>query len=158
MKDWVVDVCILENVEKREESSLSCVTFLYLQSKKKEFICLDSDGEILSIYESHVNLHNPSDLVGRWWKLVTHNDLARVIYAQLPKKVEDALLEMKFHDDDLIFVRVASKSRSKRIVSVNSDFGCCPASQKNREDVKRYLESLKIHTHTPEEALNDLSR
>ncbi len=158
MKDWVVDVCILDTVEKIEESALSCVAFLYLQSKKREFICLDSDGEILSLYESHVNLHNPSDLIGRWWKLVTHNDLARIIYAQLPKKVEDALLGMEFHNDDLIFVRVASKSRSKRIVSVNSDFGCSPASQKNREDVKKFLESLKIHTHTPEEAISDLSK
>lgn len=152
MGDWVVDVCILDNVDKVGESALACVTFLYLQEINNEFVCLDTNGVILSIYESHVNLHNPSDFVGKWWKAVQRRGLIRDIFASLPKKQEYTLLELKFHDDDLIFVKVAFNSVSKRIVSVDSDFGCNPSSPKNREDIKKVLESFKIRAYTPDEA------
>jgi hypothetical protein len=155
--DWVIDVCILDTVEKKEEPAMACVTFLYLQIRYNEHVCLDNDGVIVSVYESNVNLHDPSDLVGKWWKTVQRRGLVRDIFAHLPRKKADDLLRIGFHDDDLIFVRVAFRSVSKRIVSLDSDFGCNPSSPKNREDIKRLLESCEVHTCTPEEAIADLS-
>lgn len=148
-----MDVCVLDTVEKVGASAMSCVTFLHLQTRSNEYVCLDNDGTILSVYESHVNLHDPSDFVGIWWKTIQRRGLIRDIFAYLPKKQVNALLKLGFHDDDLIFVRVAFKSVSKRIVSINSDFGCNPSSPKNREDIKELLESFEIHTVTPEEAI-----
>ncbi len=153
----MIDVCILENIGNMEESAIPCSAFLYLQMDKYEHICLDADGIIFSVYESHVDLHNPSDPVGKWWKFICHNNLIRNIFAHLPKKRENVLLELKFHKNDLVFVKVAFKSVSKRIVSLDSDFGCNPSSPKNREDIKELLESFGIHTLTPEEAITDLS-
>lgn len=154
----MVDVCILDTVEKKEESAMSCVSFLYLQIRNNEYVCLDNNNIILSVYGSHVNLYDPSDFVGIWWKTIQRRGLVRDIFAHLPKKREDALLELGFHDDDLIFVKVAFKSVSKRIVSLDSDFGCNPSSPKNREDVKRLLESFAICTLTPDEAITTLSK
>jgi hypothetical protein len=156
VKDWVVDVCVLDTVEKVEEPALACVTFLHLQTVNNEGICLDNDGVILSTYESHVDLHNPSDFVGKWWKAVQHGNLVRFIFSHVPKTMEENLLKLKFHDDDIIFVRVAFASLSKRIVSLDSDFGCNPASSRNRDDIKELLGTYRITTLTPAEAVTSL--
>jgi hypothetical protein len=157
--DWTIDICILSNIEKREGLIMECVTFLELQVERNEYICLDTDGEILSMYESSVNLHNPSDIIGKWWKKVTHRGLVRDIFRRMPNSLRRELSRIKFHDDDdVVFVEVAIGSSSKRIVSSDSDFGCCPSSRKNRKDVKDLLESFGIFGFAPEEAINELLR
>ncbi len=158
MGDWVVDICILDTIKKEEELVLECITFLFLQSDKKEYICLDSDGEILSLYESHVNLYNPSDIIGKWWKKIQRRGLVRDVFGRLPHDLKNELLKLKFHDDDLIFVKVARGSLNKRIVSINSDFGCNFSSPKNRQDIKEFLKSFGILCLTPEEAIDDLKK
>lgn len=156
MGDWTVDICILRCIEAKGELVMECITFLELQIKKNEYICLDTDNEILDKYESSVNLHNPSDIIGKWWKKIGHRGLVRDIFRGMPNDLREELSRMKFHDDDILYVEVAKQSLSKRIVSFDSDFGCCPLHEKNRGDIKELLESFEVHCFDPEEAMNEL--
>ena len=122
MGDWVIDVCVLDNVDKVEENGLECIGFLCECIRKKERICIDNNGEIIRLYKNRVNINNPASIIGRWWKKIQLNSLMSIIFPGLENRIRESLCIKGFHDDDLIYVEVANKSRNRRIVSVNSDF------------------------------------
>lgn len=164
--DWTVDVCVLKYSDHDFETSLNCQHFILsfikknFYKKKEQFICVDKSGKILDSYKKHVNMKNPSDIIGKWLSsLCRYRTKIRVLYPDLNRKQKKKLLELGFHDDDLIYVEVANVSQKKRIVSVDTDFGCNPKKEKNRVDIREFInEQIGVSIYTPNEASEILKR
>lgn len=157
MSHWTVDVCILEAAEKGDDDdrTFNCAEFIYKFARTKDYICIDVEGVMVELYKKRVNIHNPSTSVGKWWKKMQHNNRIFIAYTNLNKRIIDKLEEMGFDEDDLIYIKVAKNTPDRRLVSIDSDFGCRPESDRNRDDIKKYLESdaVSIRVFTPLEAL-----
>jgi len=157
MMDCTIDVWILKTVKAGGEDYHNCVLFLEMIIETRCKVCVDNQGELLESYNKLVDYRNPADFIGRWWKHMQRN--LKIVWPKLPTKIHNELSTLRFDEDDLIYVEIANASIDRKIVTGDSDFGCNPRSQKNREDIKSYLKNqLDVTPLTPEEAKNELFR
>jgi hypothetical protein len=158
MTGWVVDTCILDScVPEKEEKGkgidLDCVAFLVHHMDSQDSVILDNEGEILKQYKRKIKLYEPFNIVAAWFTHLTNKGLLYSVSGHLKEDYVESLRKMKFHDDDLVFVAVASNSISKKIVSTDSDFGCSPDPSKNRDDIRAFIrEELSVLVYPPHEA------
>lgn len=121
MKQWVVDTWVLEKCNDTDHSDcIDCIDFLtYLLRKGK--LCLDSEEEIETEYSGHIK---PRTFLFQWWsKIIGEAGHTSRWSNKLPSKHQNKLLnKLSFHDDDIKFVGVASRSTDKIVVTGDSDY------------------------------------
>ena len=116
MVQWTVDTCVLVKcTDTNDMDCIVCSVFLgSIESRGK--ICLDLEGEIEHEYAPYIK-SNP--WLSMWWRLISRQ-VGHISYRsnKLFNRHKRHLLErMDFHDDDIKFVGVASRSDDKIIVS-----------------------------------------
>lgn len=121
MKEWVVDTWVLATCHSVDcDDCLDCLKFLTnLESKGK--LCLDHEGEIYKEYKPYIRPRTP---VFWWWKRMTEQAGHFSFWSNsLTARHEMGLMgNLKFDNDDIKFVGVASRSKDKIIVSGDSGY------------------------------------
>ncbi|NJE55407.1 hypothetical protein [Thermococcus sp. 21S9] len=158
-KEWVIDTNVLVKANMFSKSKnidneyYACFQFLSMfMDKDNQILCVDDEGIILNEYMKNVNLHFDS-FISAFWKIVVERQ-QRISYKNIrgvPRKIEKTLMDLKFDQDDIIFVKVSYVSKDKRIVTTDQGEGDYD------EKVCSYLESIGIAVYDPTKAKEIIS-
>ena len=121
MKQWVVDTWVLAKCNDTDcADCIDCMEFLMYVLRRGK-LCLDSEGEIETEYDRHIKPRTP--LFWWWQKMICQAGHFCHWSNKLSVKHENRLVnKLKFHNDDIKFVGVASRSTDKILVSGDSDY------------------------------------
>ena len=161
MNDCTIDEWVLRVIREGGDDYHVCLLFIEtFLSKKRCQICVDTGGVITRLYNRIANRNTGlSDPVKQWWFAIQADLKMRPVEPRITEAMRRILKKMDFHDDDYIWVGVAYASNDKGIVSGDSDFGCnLNSPDKNKEEVREYLEENGIHAIHPREALQLLQK
>lgn len=153
MKDCTIDEWVLCTIRNSGDYYHDCVLFLEIILFTECRVCIDDKQKVLDFYNRLVDYRDPSDFIGRWLKAIQLQEKLKIVKPKITRKIKSELFQLKFHDDDLIYVGIAYASIEKKIISGDSDFGCNPRSAKNREDIKDCLEKHGLTALTPLEVI-----
>lgn len=121
LKQWVVDTWVLAKCNDTDcGDCVDCIDFLtYLLRRGK--LCLDHEEEIELEYGTYIK---PRSFLFWWWQRMTGQAGHLCRWSnRLSETHENRLVNnLKFHNDDIKFVGVASRSRDKILVSGDSDY------------------------------------
>ncbi len=117
--NWVIDTNILifaSNVN--EEKYFNAVEFV-LDVRKNHSIVIDHKREIVKEYNKKLK-NNP--FYKKWWKhMISTKGKIAFHDSKIPSYHKNKLENLKFHNDDLLFVGVASNSCDKLLVTEDKD-------------------------------------
>lgn len=126
---WVVDTWVLAKCNDTTDTLCLKASELLIRILNREIICLDSEGEITREYYRHIR---PRSFVANWWEeMRKRNDKFLFFSNKLASRHRDNLVnKCNFHNDDIKFIGVASKTRDRLLVAEESDYNA---------DVCKYL-------------------
>lgn len=121
MKQWVVDTWVLAKCNNTDcGDCVDCMDFL-MSVLRRGKLCLDHEEEIEAEYDGHIKPRTP--LFWWWQKMIGQAGHFCRWSNKLPVKHENRLVnKLNFHNDDIKFVGVASRSTDKILVSGDSDY------------------------------------
>lgn len=138
--EWVIDTWVLYaasdfQVSDRAYTSEHFLAMILLKGQHK--VAVDNEGKIEAEYKRCFD--NPkNEFQHRWWIHINWmaNKVVKSYSGNLNKKDVDHLIKrLHFHDDDLPFVGVASKTKDKLLVAEESDY-----TPKVRDYLKKNLQ------------------
>ena len=134
-REWVVDPRVLKRADDLSgdvELTLTVQAFLF-ELLQRHSIALDAEEHIWGEYQRNFP---PQSYIRRWWTAMVRKGKVVTRCGKLDYRPEKHLLEkLRFHDDDLPFVAVASKGKDRLLVAQESDY---------TEGVVQYL-SYELH-------------
>lgn len=130
LKDWTIDTYVLYKAADIEGDAIELLNQI---RRKRHQITLDYEGHIEKEYKECLQYERNfgRDFVSKWFKEVI-GKFAQYCSGKLQKRHQIALQKRKFDRSDWPFVAVCSKTKSKKLVSEDSDY---------TENVKCYLQS-----------------
>ena len=144
MKQWVVDTWVLAKSNDADcADCIDCMDFL-MHVLREGKLCLDFEEEIKAEYDRHIKPRTP---IFWWWqKMIGQAGHLCFWSNKLSVKHENRLVnKLKFDNDDIKFVGVASRSTDKIIATGDSDYN---------QKVCEYLgDNLGITVMNPNSAL-----
>jgi hypothetical protein len=118
-KDWVIDAGVLHKAgERADPVQPEAYAFLNAVRVGRQSVFLDYGGRIIKEYQKPFR---KSMLVRQWFSLMS-GKLVRYESGDLVPAISAGLLAIPFHNDDLPYVGVASRTESRFLVSEDSDY------------------------------------
>jgi len=115
--DWTIDTCVLYSAA---EADVDAMYLLLRILRQAHDVAFDHEGHIEREYRRCVE-STRSPLLRKWFK-ASVDKLAVLFTGSLSSRHTGALGELKFDQDDWPFVGVCSRTRSKNLVSEDSDY------------------------------------
>lgn len=151
--EWVIDTEVLYKASNFQAPAKALQTHHFLTNiweSPQQKVAVDSEGKIEAEYERCFS-DPKNEFQWQWWKYIKWNAKKVVSYpGKLSNEHTNHLIRsLRFHNDDLPFVGVASKTRDKLLVAEESDY---------TTQVREYLKSeLQVRVMSVEEADNAAS-
>jgi hypothetical protein len=148
-EDWAIDTWVLYEAENENFSSAQ---FLMSILTKRDFVLLDFEGNIRDEYYRCIARVKKAKrgrtfLVAKWVGIIV-SKYAQFYSGKLSKKIQTDLANLQFDVSDWPFVSVASKSKSRRLVSGDSDYS---------PEVRAYLaKRLKVRVLSTDEGIEEM--
>ena len=146
MREWTIDTCVLYSAANTD---LHAMTLLMNICIGNDRVVLDPGGRILGEYQrclSSTNRCGSHEFIAKSLEKLVSKSLFKD--GRVSSRHKSNLNRLKFHSKDLTFVGVASRSKSKHIVSIDGDFN---------EDVKYYLmDQMQVKVTDIINALTDI--
>ena len=120
--DWVVDTDVLvraEQLDDRHDHWVNVMQLLTRMNNLTHSLVVDYDDKISSEYRSNLSA------TGWVYKLLARFVLrghVRYVSGRLSNRINRGLRSLGFHDDDDVFVAVASRTSSGLLVAEESDY------------------------------------
>ena len=141
---WVVDTRVLAKCNDTDcVDCVDCTGFLHkllIEGK----LCLDPEEEIVTEYNRYIK---PRSYLFWWWhKMIGQAGHLSYCSSKLSIKHKNRLVnDLGFHDDDIKFVGVATRSADKLLVSGDSDY--------NQAICEYLMNEFGVRVMTPDIAL-----
>lgn len=118
--EWVLDTWVLRVAADVSDDLALDALALLREILEHHSIALDAEGHIWREYQRNIA---PKSHVEKWWALMVSRGRTVRCSGKLDRRPEEHLLEsLKFHNDDLPFVGVACKTKSRLLVAEESDY------------------------------------
>lgn len=120
--EWVIDTWVLYQVSDFNFNAFHFLTCILLKPQHK--VAMDREGKIKAEYKRCFD--NPkNEFQCQWW--IHINWRANKVVSSysgdlLARHINHLIKRLHFHDDDLPFVGVASKTKDKLLVAEESDY------------------------------------
>lgn len=120
-RQWTIDAWVIYVAsDSTQELYLKAVEFLNAVAIEGR-ICVDHGGKILDEYEACF-AGFPTGFPVKWFDRMQRSGRIDFLAENLSEKVKRRLKRLHFHDDDLVYVAVASRSVDKVLVTGDSDY------------------------------------
>lgn len=154
--EWVIDTNILyiaSNFRPRAKMLQVHHLLTTIWETPQHKVAVDSEGKIEAEYKRCFSISNGrNEFQCQWWIYIKQIARKTVTYSgNLSNKHTNYLIRrLRFHNDDLPFVGVASKTKDKLLVAEESDY---------TSQVREYLKNnLQVQVMSIEEADNHASQ
>ena len=120
--DWVIDTDVLARANDGDESHDHCFNVLQLLGTIRmsgHVIVVDDEGKVDREYRRNLD---PAGMVNRLLIRLGKNNQMRYVSGRLTNRIERELRRLRFDSDDDVFVAVASRTSTGRLVAEESDY------------------------------------
>ena len=120
--DWVIDTDVLSRADVGDENHDHCFNVVQLLATMRgssHVIAMDSEGRIAGEYQRNLN---SSGMVNKLLIRLGKDNQIRYVSGQLTNRIERGLRRLGFDSDDDVFVAVATRTSTGRLVAEESDY------------------------------------
>ena len=120
--DWVIDTDVLARANDGDEHHDHCFNVLQLLGTIRmsgHVIAIDDEGRIDREYRRNLD---PAGMVNRLLIRLGKDNQIRYVSGRLTNRIERGLRRLRFDSDDDVFVAVATKTSTGRLVAEESDY------------------------------------
>ena len=120
--DWVIDTDVLARADDGDEHHDHCFNVLQLLGTIRmsgHVIVVDYEGKIDREYRRNLD---PAGMVNRLLIRLGKDNQIRYVSGQLNNRIERGLRHLRFDSDDDVFVAVATRTSTRRLVAEESDY------------------------------------
>ena len=120
--DWVIDTDVLARANDGDERHDHCFNVLQLLGTLRmsgHVIVVDDEGRIDREYRRNLD---PTGMVNRLLIRLSKGNQIRYVSGQLTNRIERGLRRLGFDSDDDVFVAVATRTSTRRLVAEESDY------------------------------------
>ena len=120
--DWVIDTDVLARADVGDENHDHCFNVLQLLATMRgssHVIAMDSEGRIAGEYQRNLNSRG---MVNRLLVRLAKDNQIRYVSGRLKIRNTQGLRRLGFDADDDVFVAVASRTSTGRLIAEESDY------------------------------------